>query len=619
MVNYNYPDNALDAYDADGAFEIGGGDYKFGQDYNETVIRKMFSPTVPTPTNALNLLAQQLHKMPLEALQFFKDLIPDAIEGAFDTVAGAVNAILGALRNTVTFLTHNAFTDWVGTQFSNLDKAFRQVMDVLGGLIVTPINAAVQAVKDWWNRLTGKTSRLKDNGKMTVIDVDGVEDEDASLGDSIGKLVDNLAKAAGNVSGTNFKISDVFNLFADQQKQITQLNEGLAALQSDQTAQTNSGNSFTFKFGDLPDGPVPADFTKVLDQGTGGFQIYNGALEWFDSGSSSSDERFVYVKGKLLTDYFETSFVMPRRPEGEEFGIAPPLTYLMGRSNLTGSRYCWAAIGYERSRMGCTVDGVDTIFPGAESTSVKAPAGAYITFRGGTTGGVRVFQLLINNQVRMTTTDTANLSYVGEDYRYCGLGGHGTVRFNGQGTPGSISVWTMNDNVPTATRGTGFRIYRAATAAVTAVNSHNAFVPFGANTLDTIDRVTQGFAWDAATQTITVQEAGWYNLGIGAQFESVVRAGTLAELGFLTQNSMGTRTYKAWRHTADDFVLTNGQYYAEPQNTSGVGSVQVYLEAGEKVQPAVRVAKNRGASAANPIVGSGDGSATFISAVLVSK
>lgn len=166
MVNYNYPDNSFDAYDADGAVEIGGGDYKFGQDYNETIVRAMFSPKVPTPTNALSLLSQQLHKMPLEALQFFKDLIPDAIEGAFNTVSGAVNAILGAIRNIPAFLHMDEWGSWLNTTWNNLNRMVNQIIEIFSGLIITPINAAIQGVKDWfgsfWQQAQHTASNVTD-------------------------------------------------------------------------------------------------------------------------------------------------------------------------------------------------------------------------------------------------------------------------------------------------------------------------------------------------------------------------------------------------------------------------------------------------------------------------
>lgn len=163
-----YPDSILGAEDADGAFEIGGGDYKFGQDYNETVVRAMFAPKVPTPTNALALLAEQLRKMPLEALQFFKDLIPDAIEGAFNTVSGAVNAILGAIRNVPAFLQIDKWDDWLIGTWNTLERTVKQIMDIFTGLIVVPINEAVQGVMEWFGNFWQNAQATAQKAQDTI-------------------------------------------------------------------------------------------------------------------------------------------------------------------------------------------------------------------------------------------------------------------------------------------------------------------------------------------------------------------------------------------------------------------------------------------------------------------
>lgn len=99
-----YPENSLGAMDAGGAFEIGGGDFKFGQDYVESVIKNMFKLPAPTMGNALDLLRDSLMKLPLDALLSFKELLPDPVEEAWDTVAGAVDAIMDALNGIPAFL-----------------------------------------------------------------------------------------------------------------------------------------------------------------------------------------------------------------------------------------------------------------------------------------------------------------------------------------------------------------------------------------------------------------------------------------------------------------------------------------------------------------------------------
>ncbi|QGJ88311.1 minor tail protein [Mycobacterium phage DreamTeam1] len=163
-----WPTNPLDALDGGGAFEIGGGDFGFGQNYTDTLVKNLF--TIPTPNagNAISMLRDQLLKLPLDALQGFKDLLPPVIGDVWDTVEGAVDAILNALSDNPLFMKFTEFQEFFDGAFSTVQRIIQQIMDILGGVIVTPINAAVQAVKDWWSAVQGKTSGLNTSGQLNA-------------------------------------------------------------------------------------------------------------------------------------------------------------------------------------------------------------------------------------------------------------------------------------------------------------------------------------------------------------------------------------------------------------------------------------------------------------------
>ncbi len=99
-----FPTSSLDAIGADGAYEIGGGEFTFGQDYTEELIKNMFRLPAPTIGNAIDLLRDNLLKFPIEVLMMFKDLLPDELEGVWDTVEDAVETIIDALTDVPAFL-----------------------------------------------------------------------------------------------------------------------------------------------------------------------------------------------------------------------------------------------------------------------------------------------------------------------------------------------------------------------------------------------------------------------------------------------------------------------------------------------------------------------------------
>ncbi|AGI12292.1 minor tail protein [Mycobacterium phage FF47] len=390
------------------------------------------------------------------------------------------------------------------------------------GILAGGLGAALQARIDEFNGLvqallTNPGSVL---GEIPNIIVEGI-DNAQNLGEALAGIINNAVNGAGNLAGSGFGFGDLFEVFRDQQRQITELNEGLAALQADLGGQQNSGNSVVVKFNEYADGPVPASFDLVQSTGAGDVVVEAGMLEWQDSGNADATRFYIFQPVELMTDYFEVSMVMPRRPENELLGSNPCFTYLFGRSNAAGDTKCFARVGYSRMRMGCHVSGTETLF-GPGDVSYGTPPGAYVTFRGGTIGGVRIFQILVNNQVRATATDTGNVSQLGDLYRRCGVGFHARARFGGQSTPGNVSIWTMNDNVPVEVTGTTFRAYRSLTATVTVPVGE---VPLPSGVFDVVDYKSQDLAWDPTTNEITVNTAGTYMATARIEYNNVAGMG----------------------------------------------------------------------------------------------
>lgn len=131
----------------DGAFTIDGGGY--GQDVEEASVRALFS--VPKFGSASNdsLFESQLLKLPLDALQSFQPMIPGSTDADFSSVGGAVGKIMSAL------------VDGAGVVIKALQATINQIIDIFNGLVVTPINNAVQGVLNWFRGLLGWQSETE--------------------------------------------------------------------------------------------------------------------------------------------------------------------------------------------------------------------------------------------------------------------------------------------------------------------------------------------------------------------------------------------------------------------------------------------------------------------------
>lgn len=123
-----------------GAFVIGGGDLKFGQDYTSDLIKQMFQIPEINLGNALETLENQLLKMPLEALEVFKPFIPDWLEGTVTTVVEAVAKIMSILVAPIKWL-------------SELD--FQEFLDKITNSVGSTINDAGRLLRSAWESLEG--------------------------------------------------------------------------------------------------------------------------------------------------------------------------------------------------------------------------------------------------------------------------------------------------------------------------------------------------------------------------------------------------------------------------------------------------------------------------------
>ncbi|QDH47849.1 minor tail protein [Mycobacterium phage Benvolio] len=165
-----YPTSPLEAIGADGAFQIGGGDFDFGQGYTENLIKNLFDVPMPTSGQAVEVLTQQLKRLPLPALKAFKEMIPGTIDDDFIDVTTAVATIVGNLANLPRALLTGDFESWVETTYNVVSTELKQIMEILGGLIVTPINGAVQAVKDWYHQQQTDLQTALANGAQALRD-----------------------------------------------------------------------------------------------------------------------------------------------------------------------------------------------------------------------------------------------------------------------------------------------------------------------------------------------------------------------------------------------------------------------------------------------------------------
>lgn len=225
----------------------------------------------------------------------------------------------------------------------------------------------------------------------------------------------------------------------------------------------------------------------------------------------------------------------------------------------------------------------------------------------GEIGGLRQFNLYKNTSVVASWTDSTNLTAASTtDNLGWGWSAHAEGVAGGRKRPPAVAIISVADNVPAATRGNGFRAYRAATGSIGQSNG----AKFANNTLDTVDRISNGMVWDATNQKLTVSKEGWYSWGI--RYQSGSNQGGL--------DFWGTCLFWSDASNSTPVLVQEGQGFGHPQVFAG-GAMQfankymggedplIYLRPGESIYP--------GSHGGMGIVGDAAGARTWFAVSLV--
>ncbi|AGT14281.1 minor tail protein [Mycobacterium phage Adzzy] len=461
-----FPTNPSDALDAGGAFVIGGGDFNFGQDYTEQVIKSMFKIPAPNLSNAMDLLEEHLLKLPLEALAGFKELLPDVVEDAFDTVAGAVQAIMSSLNNSPVFLKFAEFQQFLQRLLNNPGEVIGEIPQALiSGLqdALNTVSNTIQTIVDMLLQALGITPE----GEL----IDRIFD----LSDEIEWLQNAASKAAtdiqdtwnrfwGALTGRNPEQDQTAKEPADQIGELagtTSANSSaIAELQRRMEEQADNGVAGGDDFERLNISGWDVRYSNG-PSGRGFYKADGHQLVWMDEGNQQNTATFVRTNPsdeKTATDYQKMTLVVGTI-SGEVQTVFPPQggshTRLWVRVNdnaptvgITDGVFVEIG-GVSKAQIGYRRNGNDT-FVGS-IVDCTWGAGSIFALTAGTSNGAEKFEFSKNGSVLATWSDDGVVSAMGANYRRWGWEGQARNRNLGQGTPNSVTRVTITDNDPSGT------------------------------------------------------------------------------------------------------------------------------------------------------------------------
>ncbi|SLC02141.1 hypothetical protein [Mycobacteroides abscessus] len=432
-----------------------------------------------------------------------------------DAVGGAVNSGVHDIEERLQAITADGkitATEIVGliqqAQVSGLaimQTIINQILDILNGNIVTPINSLVQGVKDWFGLNQNKTQALNNSGQMAGSAITGAINEAAT---GLGALRDAIGAGLGFLGGSMTN-QDAQNQ-AIQVAQIAQQAAAAAAAANAQLAKSQGqqnagagGLSYTTTFGGADAASLPAEFSgnNLCIRGANGYAGINSAL--------GDGTYFVTCNKLYATDDQSIAVVL-----GDQGGsIAAPI-YALFQSDSAYTAGVAVRIDYSSVILGSyTRSGNSFTFSpfsgGAWSGSLGQ--GTLVEVHNvGTSWSVSVggnVVLSISNSSTTFGPSRRNGGGVVMARATVSLGWfQGTRQYDGF----RLAALTLSDYVIPTYAGSGAIMTRTVTTATGSTKGSNQLLPsnfFGNNQASTSD-----LAVDLSTGKFTVSIAGWYQI-----------------------------------------------------------------------------------------------------------
>ncbi|WP_198536943.1 hypothetical protein [Mycobacteroides chelonae] len=421
----------------------------------------------------------------------------------------------------------------LGGVLNGINSMINQVIDIFRGVLVTPINQALQDVKDWWNALTGKTSNLTHDGNLGI-------DKVTNLVENLGNMLSGVKKGAdGTTTGTTGTLSDQIDQAKDSLLGLLGLSKdalksAIAAqttLQEQETEQnTGGGNSYSFVFSgsdgaalnstDWTTGPNPGDITIRGDSG------YAGVKNGNPDGYFFASPNYTYA-----TDGQSASFVLGDTQNGNYYSGV----YIRCDVDRTTGAYCLAKEGeirigkFTRSGSSWSFSAPLTLQTGL--SAVKQGARVEIRCSGSN------YFVRVNGRQILSATDAGNTINIGAAYRYSMFSVQRASPFFTYDSY-RVAAFAMSDYT---SAGAGFSmsnswsIRRDSTADVTYGPYSSGAFPSGFFTFN--DYTTDVTLDDLGTARIEIATTGLYR--INTTYRSVTAKGTSVPYWVVYKN--GTR------------------------------------------------------------------------------
>ncbi|AOE43727.1 minor tail protein [Gordonia phage Bantam] len=455
--------------------------------------------------------------------ELFDSFLPiqDFVKAVVDTLGGDSGALGRFLSTWLDSI------DWLNVEnwafevpgLDMLQRVVNQVMDILNGLIVTPINNAVAGIKDWFAGLLG----WRNNTDTAIAATDGKAGDAKSLAEAaqaissqIASNINALGKGSavgeGPVADIWGTIADLIFRASDAQQRASDAQSTLQGLLNRDEAEQSGGNSGGDDFNRDNAASLGSNWAQTIFGHASANVIVEGNAAVAAHGGGNVPDTWIYNRWvgsvRPATDFHQVTFIGTGR-----FGnLGDPHNSVLGRWDgafVGNSPRNAVMLTYSKSQnltLTKFINGVQTVIA---QRKITINSGDRLQLRCGTMSSDKQFQALVNGSAVLTVTD--NTTLMGEGYRETGMVHFISNSFGIGHLPAAIADWSFSD-IPGAgsISGNGFRVYRTSATAVSV--SAASQVPSGFfDNADIAPNLNANLS-DRGRGVFTIPKSGWWDI-----------------------------------------------------------------------------------------------------------
>ncbi|MEW2478734.1 hypothetical protein AB0876_04010 [Mycobacterium sp. NPDC049093] len=501
--------------------------------------------------------------------ELFKELagpLADGLVPALDNAGQAIrDAIANALghsgtghtsANILAYLQNIPQT--VVSGLGDLNTLTNQIRDIFAGIVVTPINSTVQAIKDWFNGVVGKTQNLTSGGNLPPSNV-GSPTGGTNIGQDILDTLNGIwagLRGAGSASGKT--AADVATATAATADLVTQVSSVAARLDTAVTQVIKGGGGGTSDQFEREDTDLGDDW-DVTVTGAGGLITDGNSVRWSPSGGSAASEVARNITVQTATNWQNIGFVLTE-PLNTTSGWM-----IIGRMNAARTTYTYMFVKKDYREIGYVVSGTPTVLTSTTDPYDPPPGTKILGYFGHEWFDENTF-ILAAPSVGEGLSVQSSSPTKGDAYRYMGFGTKVGVVSGAQVPPGALELWTGGDSKSPPTVGVYLAAERSVLSGYATLSTGS--LPSG---FLTITRQSDWISFNTSTNTFTVELPGAYHIW----------ATLSMDVALTTGNAVDLRTFPVGG--SSDLML-----YA-PRLVPGGGIEQqlsglLYLEAGAQIE-----------------------------------